>query len=41
MPQYDKMDGAGYVVRGPWTRTGTEDVLEETGNLGYYQRQVR
>lgn len=39
---YGKMDGAGYVVRGPHTRTMTEDVLEDTGNLGeWYEKQTR
>jgi len=39
---YGRMDGAGYAVRGPRTRTTTEDVLEATGNLGeWYVPQRR
>ena len=41
MPIYDKMEGAGYVVRGPCTRTDKEGVLEEIGDRDFYKKTTR
>ena len=41
MPVYNKMEGAGYVVRGPCTHTGTEEVLEDIGEKSFYRKSFK